>query len=275
MLTTKCSIGASPDPKIAGRQKSLCPLGVGLSWLIFPIARIRSLRLFSTFTSLISGSRLLLGSRLNSGFRIGASFLFVFVLSGCATLEVAREVQSGRLAMQLGNSEEALRHFETAAQVNPDYITDFTLLDIGIWSYVGMAQYGGGKKEKALASFKQAVERHSEDYFAKTFLGLVMSENGRRREGQERLVDGLNGLGYWLDTTRHSTRQGAFWDPGDYLAKEIGQTLKLLQAEEINWREINENVIRLARNFDEEIDEVKTDKEFEGDDDDEGDSGVP
>ena len=199
---------------------------------------------------------------------IGASFLFVFLLGGCATLEVAREVQSGRRAMQLGNAQDAIRHFEAAAKVNPDYITDFTLLDIGIWSYVGMAYYEAGEKEKALASFKQGKERHSEDYFARIFSGLVMSQNGRSREGTAELVDGLKGLGNWLDTTRYSsTRKGEFWDPADVLAKRIAQTLTMLQAEEINRRAITENVVWLARNFDEEIDEVKRDKEFEHDDD--------
>lgn len=178
---------------------------------------------------------------------IVSSFLFLFLLSSCATLEVAREVQSGRRAMQLGNSQAALGYFEAAAQANPDYITDFTLLDLGIWSYVGMAYYKEGEKEKALASFKQAKQRHKEDHFARVFLGLVMSQDGERRAGKGELVDGLNGLERWLDTTRHSTWRGSFWDPGDYLAKDIGQTLKLLQAEEVDWQAVHENVVRLAR----------------------------
>ncbi len=198
------------------------------------------------------------------------SFLFLLFLSSCTTLEVARNVQSGRRAMQLGNSQVALGHFEAAAQADPDYLTDFTLLDIGIWSYVGMAQFEEGKQGKALASFKQAKQRHKEDHFARVFLGLVMFQDGERA-GKGELVDGLNGLGQWLQMTRHSTHTGSFWDPGDYLAKEIGETLTLLGAEEVNWQAVNENVVRLARNFDEEIDEVKRDKEFEIDEDDRDD----
>ncbi len=41
--------------------------------------------------------------------------------------------------------------------------------------------------------------------------------------------------------------------------REIAQTLKLLQTEEVNWQAVNENVIRLARNFDDEIDDAKRD----------------
>ena len=274
MLATKCLVSFSPDPKIEVRQKSLFPLGIGLSWFKFPITPIRSPKSVSIFSLLIAVFRILLGSRLSFGFRIGASFLFVILLGGCAVMKVEREVQSGRRAMQLGDSQAALGYFESAAQSDPDYLTDFTLLNIGIWSYVGMAQLEEGKQGKALASFKQAKQRHREDHFAKVFLGLLMSQDADRSAGKHELVDGLSGLGQWLDTTRYSTPRGALWDPGDYLAKEIGQTLKLLQAEEVNWQEINENVVTLARDFDDEIDEVKRDYEFEVNDDD-GNDGKP
>ena len=203
---------------------------------------------------------------------IAVSLLFLFLLGGCATLEVAREVQNGRRAMQLGNPKAAIPHFEAAAQLDPDYLTDFTLLDIGIWSYVGMAQFEQGEQGKALASFKEAKQRHREDHFARVFLGLVMSQNGDRRTGKGELVDGLKGLGQWLDTIRYSARThtGELWDPGDYLRKEIGETLTLLQAEEVDWRAINESVVSLARNFDDEIDEVKRDEQFADNDDDDG-----
>ncbi len=191
-------------------------------------------------------------------------FFVLFFLSSCVTLQVARDVQSGRTALKLGQPKEAITHFEAAGQSDPDYITDFTLLDIGIWSYVGMAYYQAGEKEKALESFKQAKRRHREDHFARVFLGLVMSQTGRTREGKAELVAGLNGLERWLDTTRSSNAGRAeFWNPGDYLAQEIRQTLTLLQAEEVDWRAINESVVSLARNFDDEIDEVKRDKQID------------
>jgi len=207
---------------------------------------------------------------MNFSFSYAVSFFVLFFLSSCATLRVARDVQSGRTALKLGQPKEALTHFEAAAQLDPDYITDFTLLDIGIWSYVGMAQFKEGEQGKAFASFKEAKARHKEDHFARVFLGLVMSQNGERGAGKGELVDGLKGLGQWLDTIRHSarTRTGELWDPGDYLAREIGETLTLLQAEEVDWRAINESVVSLARNFDDEIDEVKRDEQFADDDDD-------
>ena len=77
-----------------------------------------------------------------------------------------------------------------------------------------------------------------------------------------------------VDVTRRSnTSRAELWDPGDYLANEIAQTLKLLQGEEVNWRKIDENVVRLAKDFDDEIDEVQRDYKFEVNDD--SGSGVP
>ena len=208
-------------------------------------------------------------------FNFGPQFLLFIFISSCTTLQVAQDVQSGRTALKLGEPKEAITHFEAAAQSNPDYKTDFTLLNIGISSYVGMAQYQAGEKKKALASFKQAKQRHSEDHFARVFLGLTMSQAGQTRQGKAELVAGLNGLRGWLDETRRSNvERAALWDPGDYLAKEIGQTLKLLQGEEVNWRKIDENVLRLAKDFDDEIDEVQRDYQFEADDDD-GGGGPP
>jgi len=196
-------------------------------------------------------------------------FFVLFFLSSCATLQVARDVQSGRTALKLGQPKEAITHFEAAGQSDPDYLTDFTLLDIGIFSYVGMAYYQAGEKEKALESFKQAKQRHSEDHFARVFLGLTLSQTGQTREGKTELVAGLNGLGNWLDMTRRSNvGKAEFWDPGDSLANEIAQTLKLLQTEEINWQAVDEKVVTLAMNFDDEIDEVKRDFRFEVNDDD-------
>jgi len=57
------------------------------------------------------------------------------------------------------------------------------------------------------------------------------------------------------------------------LANEIGETLKLLQGEEVNWRKVDENVVQLAKDFDDEIDEVERDHQFEVNDDD--GSGTP
>ena len=185
------------------------------------------------------------------------SFLFLFLLGGCVSLQVGREVQSGRTALMLGNPDAAVPHFEAASRLDPDYITGFTLLDVGIWTYLGRAYYEAGQKEKALESLKKAKARHSEDYFARIYLGLVMSQNAQRREGTAELDAGLEGLGVWLDTLPSRTQDGKYWDPGGHLRRAIVATRGLLQAERINVARVDENVRWLGKNFDEEIDEVR------------------
>ena len=200
--------------------------------------------------------------------------LGLLFLSSCATLNVAKDVQSGRNALKLGQPKAAITHFEAAAQSNPNYLTDFTLLDIGISSYIGMAYYQAGEKEKALESFRKAKQRHSDDHFARVFLGLTLSQTGQTRQGKTELVAGLSGLRGWLDETRRSNvGRAEFSDPGDSLANEIGEILKLLQGEEVNWRKVDENVVQLAKDFDDEIDEVERDQLYEVNDDDGG--GTP
>jgi len=194
---------------------------------------------------------------------IVASFSFVIPLifaGSCTTIQVSTDVQSGRSALKLGQPKEALTYFEAAAAQDPNYSTRFTLLTTGIWTYVGKAYYEIGEKEKALASLKRAKESSSDDYVASIYLGLVMSQNGRRREGIAELEAGLKGLGDWLETTRYSTQEGQYWDPSNLIADSISKTRKMVQAERPDWQGITANVEWLGKALEEEIEEVQNDE---------------
>lgn len=192
--------------------------------------------------------------------------LFLMVLvGGCVTLEVSREVHSGRNALRLGKAKEAIPHFEAAARMDPTYVTGFTPLNIGIWTYLGRAYYMSGQKEKALKSLKRAKASVADDYFAKIYFGLVVSKNGKRGEGISELESGLEGLAIWLQNIPRRSSEGQYWDPGHFLADAISQTIKMLQAEKPNWREITANVEWLGKGFEEEnqavIEEERLDRE--------------
>ena len=189
-------------------------------------------------------------------------FLLIFA-GGCATIQVSTDVQSGRSALKLGQPKEALTYFEAAAAQDPNYTTRFTLLNTGIWTYVGRAYYEIGEKEKALASLKRAKESSSDDYVARIYLGLVMSQNGRSRESIAELEAGLKGLGDWLDTTRHSSQEGQFWDPWNHIADSISKTKKMVQAERPDWQGITANVEWLGKALEKEIEEVKNDERID------------
>ncbi|TMA10599.1 MAG: hypothetical protein E6J89_10175, partial [Deltaproteobacteria bacterium] len=66
------------------------------------------------------------------------------LLSGCATFEIAGEIQSGRMALMKGDPQEALAHFQRAAQSDPNYIAGNPLQQT-VWTYVGRAYYTMGK----------------------------------------------------------------------------------------------------------------------------------
>ena len=190
------------------------------------------------------------------------SFLIVLISVGsCATVQVSREVQSGRSALKLGQPKEALTHFEAAAAQDPNYTTRFTLLNTGIWTYVGRAYYEIGEKEKALASLKRAKDSSSNDYVDRIYLGLVMAQTGNTRQGKAELAAGLKGLAVWLESLPGTGLEGELWDPERRIANGISQTRKMLQAERPDWQAIATNVEWLGKMLEEEIEEVKSDKQ--------------
>jgi len=187
-------------------------------------------------------------------------FLLIFV-SGCATVQVSREVQSGRSALKLGQPKEALTQFEAAAAQDPNYTTRFTLLNTGIWTYVGRAYYEIGDKEKALASLKRAKDSSSDDYVGRIYLGLVMAQTGNTREGKAELEAGLKGLAAWLESLPGTGLKGEFWDPGHRIANGISKLLKMVQVERPDWQGIAINVEWLGKALEAEIEEAKDDKQ--------------
>lgn len=189
-----------------------------------------------------------------------ASAVAVLFLTGCASMQVAKEVQSGRMALRLSDPKAAAQHFEQAGALNPNYITDFTTLQIGVWTYDGRAYYEAGNIDKALEALKRARQQHASDYVAALYLGLVMSQKNGRPEAAKQIEEGLTGLHEWLATLPSRIEEGRFWDPGKKLLKTMEQTLAMLQEKEIDWKQVRANTEWLGRMLDEEIEEVRKQK---------------
>ena len=194
-------------------------------------------------------------------FYLCALLIVLFFAGSCANIQVSREVQSGRSALKLNQPKVALTHFESAAAQDPNYTTRFTLLNTGIWTYVGRAYYAIGEKEKALASLKRAKESSSDDYVGRIYLGLVMAQTGNAREGKAELEAGLKGLAAWLESLPSTGEMGELWDPGHRIANGISKFLKMVQVERPDWQGIATNVEWLGKALEEEIENVKDDKE--------------
>jgi tetratricopeptide (TPR) repeat protein len=192
-------------------------------------------------------------------FDISSILIILISIASCATIQVSRQVQSGRSALKLNQPKEALTYFEAAAAQNPNYTTRFTLLTTGIWTYVGRAYYEIGEKEKALASLKRAKESSSDDYIGRVYLGLVMAQTGNTREGKAVLEAGLKGLAAWLEGLPGTGEEGELWDPGRRIANGISELLKMVQVERPDWQGIATNVEWLGKALEEEIENVQDD----------------
>ncbi len=104
---------------------------------------------------------------------LGWLSIFIF-LSGCAAFEVGGEIQAGRLALMKGEPNIALAHFQRVTQSDPNYLTQFTPLQQGVWTYVGRAYYDAGKLPEARQALERARFLHEKDSLAKLYLGLTL-----------------------------------------------------------------------------------------------------
>ena len=100
--------------------------------------------------------------------------LAVSLLAACGTLGLQGDFAAGRQALIRGDSNVALAHFARVAQVDPNYLSDSSLLRESIWTYLGRAQYGSGKFDEAKNSFERALSHLSQDPVARLYLGLTL-----------------------------------------------------------------------------------------------------
>jgi len=176
-------------------------------------------------------------------------------------LSDGRHIMKGRDALFQGNPEAALPNFEAIAQSNPDYINCAEDFCAGIWTYLGRTYHELGNNQKALESLNKGKGRHTSDRFNKIYLGLVMAQTGQTQEGKVELDAGLKALGDWLVAFAGRGYTGQYWDPSGNLQKGIADTRTLLQGEKTNWKKVNDNVRWLGVNFEQEVRDVRSDKQ--------------
>lgn len=187
----------------------------------------------------------------------------LLLLSGCASFQVASEIQTGRYALLAGKPDVALSHFRRAADLNPDYLLNFSLLDQGVWTYVGQAYYDMGKLPEARQALEQARSRYEQDNLAKLYLGLVLAREGDRQKGLKEIEAGLRGLGDWLAYIDQNHPDGQFWDPGRDLRSAVQKNLAMISGKDINWPELIASAEGLGKKFEEEIELARRDKQEE------------
>ncbi len=195
--------------------------------------------------------------------RAGLAILFLSLLlliAGCTSFQVGSEVMAGRFALQQGKPEKAIGHFERLAGLDPDYVTNWTEIDIGVWTYLGRAYYEAGNFHKALEALRRGRATHREDHVVRLYLGLVQIRMRQREQGLRELEGGLSDLRRWLDYVASYGVDAEFWDPGERLANALSDNLAMIEGGDFSWAELVSNSEWLGREFDVEIDEVHEEK---------------
>lgn len=185
---------------------------------------------------------------------------FTVLLSGCVGFQVGGEIQGGRTALMYGDPKVALVHFQQVATLEPGYITNFTIFQEGIWTYVGRANYTVGNLPEARKALEQARSRSERDYLAKLYLGLVLARQGERERGSREVEAGLKGLMDWLDYVDQYTHQGRYWDPGKRIQRTIQKNLAMISGREFDWLELRQNIEWLGKEIEQEIDLARRDE---------------
>jgi tetratricopeptide (TPR) repeat protein len=159
-----------------------------------------------------------------------------------------------------GDPKAALVHFRKAADLDPDYVLNFTLLPQGVWTYVGRAYYNQKEFSEARKAFERARSRHPQDNLAKLYLGLVLARDGNRQQGTKELEAGLTGLRDWLNYLEYYHPDGRFWDSSKRIRSEIQGSLAIISAKDIDWPKLIASGAWIGRKMEEEIDFARMDK---------------
>ena len=195
----------------------------------------------------------------------------LLALSGCVSFQAGGEIQRGRVALMFGDPKVALAHFQRAAELNPDYRYDLSILSQGVWTYVGRAYYAAGKLPEARKFLERARSRYTDDDLARLYLGLTLARDGDRPRGLKEIAAGFKGLEAWFDRLDRYHPEAPYWDPGKTVRAEIQSNLAMISGKEIDSSQLIANAEWLGRTMEEEIDlsyrQRIFEEEHDGDDD--------
>ena len=193
--------------------------------------------------------------------QIFALLVLAFVFSACSpSFQVGSEIQAGRYALLTGKPDLALPHFRRAAELDPTYVTDFTPLREGVWTYVGRAYYASGKFSEARPALESARSRYEHDYLARLYLGLVLSRDGDRDRGRKEIESGMRGIYDWLEYITYNTYYGHFWDPLREIRSEIQRNLAMTAGKDMDWQRLIASGEWVGEKMEDEIDKARRDK---------------
>jgi tetratricopeptide (TPR) repeat protein len=187
--------------------------------------------------------------------------LFLVTVTGCASLKVGSDFQTGRNALLSGKSEVALGYFQSVAEKDPSYSYG-TAYRLGVLGYLGRTQYTVGQLPQARETLERAISRDRNDDTARLYLGLTLAKSGERQRSLTEIESGMKGIHEFLEwvTQAHRFSFGQFWDPNRTIRNAIEGDLAMLQSKEIDWPKLIANGEWLGKEIDEEIDRARQDE---------------
>jgi len=181
---------------------------------------------------------------------------FLVFLSGCGTsFQVAGHVAQGRQALLKGDYQGALGLFQSAAQVDPQYVWGIEL-KAGVLSYLGRAQYLTGQLVPAQQTLQQALAQRREDNVAALYLGLTLARQGDNKRGLGNIETGMKGI---RDLVNYVTKSfgfgiGQYWDPNREIRNAIEGDLAMISRGNFDWPTLLANGESLGLKIEEEPD---------------------
>ena len=184
----------------------------------------------------------------------------VNLFSGIRAFRVAAQFQSGRRAFVAKKYEQALKHFQKAAQANPDYIFVSGNFRRSVWTFIGRAWYCLGQFAKARPSLEHALRANEDEHLARLCLGLTLIQQSDHSNGRREIRIGLEGLGESIEQTNSKSPSAALWDPQREIRGAIETALRRLDNKQIDSQELIGSADSIVQRFDDEIDHVRRDE---------------
>jgi tetratricopeptide (TPR) repeat protein len=186
------------------------------------------------------------------------AFSLAIFLSACATVEDAGQIASGRQALFTGNYPAALSYFQSAAQTNPNAVYGATLR-LGVFTYLGQAQYLNGQYPEARQSLQKALTMHPADNVARLYLGLTQARLGDRQTGLKNIQAGMSGIANFLNylESNFAYSFGQFWDPGGQIRATIKTNLAMSSSPNLDWSQLIAAGEKLGIRIEEEEDKAR------------------
>ncbi len=189
-----------------------------------------------------------------------AHFVLIGVLSGCASYQIAGQVESGRRALLVNDPERALPYLLEAAKSDPNYVYEFDLFRETVWTYLGRGQYATKKYSDARQSLERALALDKDDHLARLYLGLTLTRIGDSAQGVKEIEAGMKGIHDWLEYTERTRPFEAYWDPGRVIRKTIEKILAGDAGREVSRDQLITDAEWMGKRLEEEVEYVRRDR---------------